>query len=251
MKLEDRIATSIRGRTGHVFLRRDFAHLGSPSQLSVALKALQVKGVIKRLGSGVYARLIKDPITGKTAVALDDVALAAEVFRRLGIPVEVDITDVDASAAQAGVVVSGSASASANRVTVSTGPRHRLSRKLDIASHSVVYAGLPKAPFGRIARHPLARHPPAQKTVASQYPPITATARRVMALVDHHKIAYVQTPRDRWADDVTRLAGDTVEQDPVADLLQALKQAGKVSGREMAQMLVDHLREEKRVRSIR
>lgn len=250
MKLEDRIATSIRGRTGHVFLRRDFAHLGSPSQLSVALKALQVKGVIRRLGSGVYARLIKDPITGKTAVALDDVALAAEVFRRLGIPVEVDISDVDASAAQAGVVVSGSALASANRVTVSTGPQHRLSRKLDIASHSVVYAGLPKAPFGRVARHPLARHPPAQK-VASQYPPITATARRVMALVDHHKIAYVQTSRDRWAVDVTRLAGDTVEQDPVADLLQALKHAGKVSGREMAQMLVDHLREEKRVRSIR
>ncbi len=246
MKLEDRVSASIRGRAGHVFLRKDFAHLGSPSQLSVALKALQAKGLIKRLGNGVYVRLIKDPITGKAVVSLGDAALAAEVFRRLDIPVAVDIADLDTGVPHAGVIQTCAAAEPARRLTVSAGPRHRLSRKLNLAGGAVAYASATGTSSGRTARRNAI-----QKIAASRYPPTTAAARRVMALVDLHNIAYVQTSRDRWADDVTRLAGDTVEQDPVADLLQALKHAGKVSGRDMAQMLVDHLREEKRVRSVR
>lgn len=56
MKLQQRMQRSIKQRAGNVVLRSEVAGLGSSSQVSAALKALQNAGVLVRIGTGVYAK---------------------------------------------------------------------------------------------------------------------------------------------------------------------------------------------------
>lgn len=56
MDIEGRILQSLRPRRDGVLLRSDVSDFGSPSQVSAALKALLEKGLITRLGRGVYAK---------------------------------------------------------------------------------------------------------------------------------------------------------------------------------------------------
>ena len=67
----------------------------------------------------------------------------------------------------------------------------------------------------------------------------------VRRLAGLHKVRYVPTPADKWAETVTRLAGDEVRSGPVQDLLVALKRAGKLTKDDMARLLVNYLRERK------
>ncbi|GHU29075.1 hypothetical protein AGMMS50256_13080 [Betaproteobacteria bacterium] len=56
---------------------------------------------------------------------------------------------------------------------------------------------------------------------------------------------------DRWADTVTRLAGDEAHADNTQDLLAALKRSGKLSIDEMTLLMINYLREQKQsVRSV-
>jgi hypothetical protein len=61
-----RLKAYIKAMPKRVFLRRDFAELGSTSQLSRSLTALQGAGLIVRVGVGLYMR--PDEITIETAV---------------------------------------------------------------------------------------------------------------------------------------------------------------------------------------
>ena len=56
MKLTERLRQSVAKRHDTVILRREVANLGSASRISEALVTLQREGVLKRLGSGVYAK---------------------------------------------------------------------------------------------------------------------------------------------------------------------------------------------------
>ncbi|NVD96424.1 hypothetical protein [Massilia sp. BJB1822] len=80
--------------------------------------------------------------------------------------------------------------------------------------------------------------------------PYSSAEQHIIDLAKHHKVAYAGTVRDAWAGTVTRLAGDEVKQDPIKDLLIALQRAGKISTPEMTMLLIEYLRESKRVRSI-
>lgn len=230
MKLEDRLQTSIRLRAGNVILRREIAGLGSPSQISVALNALQKKGVIKRLGSGVYAKAVRDKVSGTVMIPLSLEALALEVFNKLGVSVR---------------VVSASAPLSEHNTApkLSVGGRHRLSRKLSLADQSICY--VQNAP-----QHKARRRTVKADAARGVTPTTNVAAQHVLELARRHNVSYMETYRDRWAEAVTRLAGDEVRRDPVKDVLQALRRAGKITAKEMATLLIGYLREEKRVRSI-
>lgn len=54
--IAQRLRAYIESTPAQVFLRRDFAHLGSASQLSRALAVLQEEEFIERAGYGVYLR---------------------------------------------------------------------------------------------------------------------------------------------------------------------------------------------------
>lgn len=224
MKIESRILSSIKHRPGAVVLRRDLAGLGSASQVSESLKALQRKGVIVRVGAGIYAKSIKDAATGAVALTAAAEDIAIEAFRKLGVDVHIapgkapDAPGKDALALQTG--------------------SHRIRRKLSIGGKPVIY--LPQPPGKR-----------ASSLTAPLQIPTEGVSQFVARLARKHHVSYARTAGDEWAETVTRLAGDEVRSDETGNLLVALKRAHKLTDREMTSLLINHQREEKRrVRSL-
>lgn len=82
MKLQERMLRAIKQRAGSVILRRELAGLGSASQVTEALKALQARGVIVRIGTGVYAKTRRSSVTGKTIPAGTLEKLGLEALRK-------------------------------------------------------------------------------------------------------------------------------------------------------------------------
>lgn len=58
----------------------------------------------------------------------------------------------------------------------------------------------------------------------------TVTSVYVRALARRARVTYARTYADRWAEAVTRLAGDDVQSDKTDDLLVALRRANKIIG---------------------
>jgi hypothetical protein len=87
----------------------------------------------------------------------------------------------------------------------------------------------------------------ARRTSRSNSEKLTSTARQVRLLARRAGVRYRRTYSDRWADAVTRLAGDEVGSDSTDELLVALTRAGELSPREMTKLLVSHHRELKGV----
>jgi hypothetical protein len=213
MKLADRMRQSIRRRSGHVVLRAELAPLGSASQVSEALKTLQREGELLRLGAGVYAKARRDESTHEVTPVVDVETLGREVAHKL----------------QAQVVDGGDGT-----LVLDTGDR-RVSRKL--ALHGAVqYVN------DRNRRAFTATRGKPWDTATF---PTSDVGDYVRRLASFHGVRYVPTAADRWAETVTRLAGDEVRSGPVQDLLVALKRAGKLTKDDMATLLVNYLRERK------
>lgn len=213
MKLESRILLSIKRRPGTVILRRELADMGSPSQVSASLKALQDKGIIVRIGSGVFAKRILNATTGTFSLADSPEAIATEVFCKLGIDMRIASDKTD--------------------LTLDPG-RRRIKRQLSIDGKSILYAGKKRPPrFGTMRKMPK-----------------EGIRHFVEDLAREHHIAYTRTAGDAWAETVTRLSGDDVQSDETGNLLVALKRAKKLSDREMTELLINHLRETRVVRSL-
>ena len=130
MKLENRMLLSIRQRAGNVVLRSELVGMGSSSQVTLALRALQLKGVLLRIGTGVYAKTRKSSVTGAIIPAGSLETLAIETLEKFGVKVEVS-----------------SAAAAYNRndttqlpgqFVANTGQR-RISRKIAVGGRSVAY----------------------------------------------------------------------------------------------------------------
>lgn len=130
MKLQERMLRSIKQRTGNIVLRAELAGMGSSTQVSEALKALQDKGVLVRIGTGVYAKTRESSVTGSAIPAGSLETLATEALRKLGVTVNVGST---ASAYNAGRTTQLPGTFVAN-----TG-RRRISRKIAVGGRTVAY----------------------------------------------------------------------------------------------------------------
>lgn len=73
----------------------------------------------------------------------------------------------------------------------------------------------------------------------------------VVGLASRHGVQTTRTRLDVFAEAVTRLAGDEVKLDEVGQTLVALRERELVTGDEMNRLMLNHLRERKRVRSVR
>lgn len=71
----------------------------------------------------------------------------------------------------------------------------------------------------------------------------TATARVIQNLARRNQIAYEPTQIDQLANDITRLAGDDVDFDPIEQMLIALQRAGKINRLQMVRLQARYLRE--------
>lgn len=89
------------------------------------------------------------------------------------------------------------------------------------------------------------KHKPADADLTIRIP-TSGVSRYVAELAARHHVTYSRSQVDEWARVVTRLAGDEVQSDETGDLLVALRRANKLTDREMAALLVNHLRERKR-----
>lgn len=215
VKLETRMLSSIKHRSSCVILRRDVAGLGSASQVSESLRALLDRGVIARIGNGIYAKSFKSPDTGEVRLIASAEDIAAEVFQKLGVNVHV---------ARDGI---------SDAVAVDSGS-HRINRRLSIAGKPVIYVH--QRPNNRILT-----------PVAALQIPTERVSHFVASLAGKHHISYQRTAGDEWAETVTRLSDDNVQSDETSNLLVALKRAGKLTDREMTTLLINHLREKRRV----
>ncbi|HMO48961.1 MAG TPA: DUF6088 family protein [Rubrivivax sp.] len=227
MKLEDRMRLSIRRRTGHVVLRAELVGLGSASQVSQALKALQSRGELVRLGAGVYAKANRDADSGTVRPQADFETLAREAVAKLKL-----LEDSNAAGAAAHATT---ARDRGGNLVFDTG-RRRVSRKLGLGGTGVAYVN-------DRTRRP--RRTTSARAGIRLAIPSKGVAQFVRELARKNGVSYARTPSDEWAETVTRLAGDEVRSGPVQDLLIALKRAGKLSTDEMAALLVNYLRERK------
>lgn len=228
MKLKQRIRLSIQRRAGSVVLRSELAPLGSPSQVSVALKELQSEGELIRMGLGVYAKAVRDAESGEVRPSADMKTLVRETAQKLRL------------AEGESVIAPLTQGESAGSIVLDTGHR-RVSRKLSLGDQSLTYVNdRTRADNGsRSARE------------GGMRIPTTGVADYIRRLAKRYGVSYTETPGDRWAETVTRLAGDEIQSGPIQDLLVALKRAGRLSSFDMAALLVNYLREQKqRVRSV-
>ncbi|WP_395322280.1 DUF6088 family protein [Variovorax sp. UC74_104] len=130
MKLQERMLRSVKQRAGNVIIRAELAGMGSASQVTEALKALQEKGVLVRIGTGVYAKTRKSSVTGATIPAGSLESLATETLRKLG----VQVTAGKAAAAYN----SGKTTQLPGTFVANTG-RRRITRKIAVGGRNVAY----------------------------------------------------------------------------------------------------------------
>ncbi|WP_219846199.1 DUF6088 family protein [Burkholderia diffusa] len=128
--LKDRVTRSIRRRTGVVVLRSELAKLGSSSQLTRVLRILVDTGRLVRVGHGIYAKTRTNRFTGRYAPAAPFEAIAAEVFRKLGIDVGPGTLARD---------YNSGVSTQIPMVAVVTTGRRRITRRIQVGSKSVTY----------------------------------------------------------------------------------------------------------------
>jgi hypothetical protein len=69
------------------------------------------------------------------------------------------------------------------------------------------------------------------------------TAEHIRVLARRYHVVYSESPSDRLAHHMSRLAGDTVELDEIERLLIGLQRAGHLSRVEMIRLQAQYLRE--------
>jgi len=85
--LKTRMLRSIGKREGEILLRRDFEGWASSSQVTRTLQSLLSRGVILRLGYGVYTKARPSALSGRPVPRQPLEVLAAETFQRLNLRV--------------------------------------------------------------------------------------------------------------------------------------------------------------------
>lgn len=130
MKLEERLLRSIKQRDSDVILRAELVKMGSSSQITEALKALQDKGVLVRIGTGVYARTRRSSITGALVPAGSLETLATEALRKMG---------VDVMASKAAMEYNARRTTQLPGAFVANTGRRKIRRKIAVGGRSVVY----------------------------------------------------------------------------------------------------------------
>lgn len=130
MKLTDRLLRSIKGRSGQVVFRSEIARLGSPAQVTAALNELMAKGVITRIGRGIYAKTRQSTITGALVPAGSLETLATEALQKMGVPV--------GAGRAAAAYNAGQTTQLPGTFVAHTGNR-RISRKIEVGGRTVTY----------------------------------------------------------------------------------------------------------------
>ncbi|QKM44058.1 S-adenosylhomocysteine hydrolase [Ralstonia solanacearum] len=131
-----RLKQTLADSSEEVFLRAEFAGLGSVAQVGRALHSLVADGVLVRLGLGVYAKAKRSVLSGAPIPVGPVEILAPIALKKLGVEV------APSQAAQA--YNNGSTTQLPAGIVLNTG-RRRVSRKLGFGSQVVSYETTPSS----------------------------------------------------------------------------------------------------------
>ena len=129
-KLADLWLRAIKGRSVQVVFRSEVARLGSPAQVTAALNELMAKGVIARIGRGIYAKTRQSSVTGAVVPAGSLETLATEALQKMGVPV---------GAGQAAVAYNAGQTTQLPGTFVAHTGNRRISRKIVVGGRTVTY----------------------------------------------------------------------------------------------------------------
>lgn len=135
MKLEDRMNRSIKQRAGVVVLRSDFAGMASDSQIGRILARFVAEGKLVRVSKGAFAKTRINKFTGEPTAAGTLETIAAELFRKLGINIEISTLVAEYN--------SGKSTQIPMDATVNTG-RRRISRNVRVGKRTLTYENASK-----------------------------------------------------------------------------------------------------------
>lgn len=130
MKLADRLQRAIKRRPGNVIFRSEITTLGSATQLTDALNSLLKKGIIVRIGLGIYAKTRKSSVTGAQVPAGSLETLATEALGKMGV--------LFSAGRAAAAYNSGTTTQLPGSFFVDTGNR-RISRKIEVGGRRLAY----------------------------------------------------------------------------------------------------------------
>lgn len=210
MNLETRMRQSIEHHSGSLILRSDVNSLGSQSNVSHVLNKLIEKGEIVRVSRGVFVKAKKEVL---------DTAIVHEFIERLELVIHGDIPAINYIDSDAKDIL----------VEIEN---KRVDRKLYLNGKSIRFVSYKKKRAEKSQR-------------SSTNIPAIGVAHYVRELAEQHDISYVNNSKDYWATTVTRLAGDEVKSDPVKDLIIELKREGKISKKDVADLMANYLKERK------
>ncbi len=217
MKLESRMRQSIRRRKGTLIFRSDVAALGSQTQVTHALDALIHNGELLRIARGIYAKAKREKAEEPARPTASLETIICEAAQKLGLELHHTPSRARSNACGKEIIVETNTP--------------RTSRTLIVNGKIIRFQSYQPKRYG-IANPPLKI-------------PTVGVDNYVQRLARKHKIKYVFSYMDQWAETVTRLAGDSVRQDRTEDLLIALKRAGKITQQDVARLTVNYLRERK------
>lgn len=130
MKLEERMLRSVKQRRGNVVLRAELSSMGSASQVTDVLKALQSRGVLVRIGTGIYAKTRVSSVTGAVVPAGSLESLSVEAMTKLGVQVSPSKAAMEYN--------SGRTTQVPGSVVLNTG-RKRIRRRLSVGGRRLAY----------------------------------------------------------------------------------------------------------------
>ena len=130
MIVEQRLKRAITQRRDEVFVRSEFNSFGSPAQVNRALRDFIARGILVKLGVGVYAKAKSSALTGNSIPVKPVDLLAPAALQKLGVAVR--------ASQQVAAYNAGTTTQIPAGVVLNTGGR-RISRKLGFGGRYVQY----------------------------------------------------------------------------------------------------------------
>lgn len=127
--IESRILKRIARRKSNVLMRKDFIDLGGYDQVGRALLQLIRKGIIVKIGYGLYAKTKISSLTGEPMLIEPLPILAKKAMKRLGIKVSPTTAELDYQAGKSTQVPTGRL----------IGVKSRINRKIGYKGTSIYY----------------------------------------------------------------------------------------------------------------
>lgn len=137
MIIEERMRRAISKRKDDVFVRSELAGLGSEAQVSRALRRLIDRGIIVKLGVGVYAKAKKSVLSGSAIPVRPVGVLAPIALRKLGVRIYPSQMTQEYNSGSTTQLPAGN--------VLNTGTR-RIVRKLAFGNQEIVYENSNQVP---------------------------------------------------------------------------------------------------------